>query len=986
MFKKINDSYTSILSQTLLQNYHDAAITAIISIFLLHNYLHMSNTSLLSGIIFIVVFLSTPNLHATGSGKYPIRNFAPTDYQAGIQNIDFAQNRDMNLFVANNLGVLSYNGSEWKVYAYNTGLKQRSLAFDPIDDRLYVGSQGDFGYFEDEWTYISLLERIPADFRDFDEVWDVYIINSAVYFCTFQNIYVYDGQDISIISLDGGFNRSFLAGSQLFTQDSNGNLFKIDDVNSFSKSLVQGQSNQVVAGIIPEKSGYLVFYNSGRIEYSTTEDAVEVYPILSEALRNTYVNHVDQLSDGRLVISTQVAGVFLFDPETEIFENISSETGLISNDCLRTFQDHSGNLWIGMQNGIALVDINSPIRVKDENINLNGSGYEAYETPEGTYFTTSNGIYFQKENEAKCTFIVGTEGPAYGMRSIGNALYAGHHTGLFLLSKGTARRCARTDGLWDIKQLHSNPDYAIGGTYAGLYLFKKDNDGVYHGVRDITGFSESSRFFEEDSNGIIWVGQYYKGLYQLELNKSLEKVTVRKPPSAFSSMLGKHIILTRIDNELYLASDQGIFRVDPNDNSIEREKKFAGIVGNSWVYLLAQDRKKNVFIFTDNLVGFFKRVSTNNYIFVPSSLYQLSPSFNNDLLHVSVNARYGIYLNANNGFIQYSPSLEEQLGVELKPLIRRIYSSSEDSIVYHRSAFQPRIDSIAPVSMLEGVKKLRLDIESFQFRNTNNPKFRYFLEGFDSHYGDWTNSTTKEYTNLQAGDYIFHVQTLNHLGELVGNTPVAIRVRPPFYNSSAARILYLVVLVGLITLIYLGQKRHFRTRQHTLEKHRKQEIEAKQEELQQLKDDKIQSELRHVNNLLAASTMNLVVKNEFMENIKQQIEHVKLSEQHEDVARSLERIAKEIDTTLKVQEDWEQFEYHFDKVHGDFLSRLTTEFTDLTPGEQKLCAFLRLNMDTKEIANLMGISLRGVEVARYRLRKKLRLSQNQNLSKYILEY
>jgi DNA-binding CsgD family transcriptional regulator len=132
--------------------------------------------------------------------------------------------------------------------------------------------------------------------------------------------------------------------------------------------------------------------------------------------------------------------------------------------------------------------------------------------------------------------------------------------------------------------------------------------------------------------------------------------------------------------------------------------------------------------------------------------------------------------------------------------------------------------------------------------------------------------------------------------------------------------------------------------------------------------------------------MNLVVKNEFMENIKEEIKQIKLNGKVSETQRSLEHIVKEIDTTLKLQEDWKQFEYHFDKVHGDFLSRLTNEFIDLTPGEQKLCAFLRLKMDTKEIANLMGVSLRGVEVARYRLRKKLGLHKHQNLSKFILEF
>ena len=87
-----------------------------------------------------------------------------------------------------------------------------------------------------------------------------------------------------------------------------------------------------------------------------------------------------------------------------------------------------------------------------------------------------------------------------------------------------------------------------------------------------------------------------------------------------------------------------------------------------------------------------------------------------------------------------------------------------------------------------------------------------------------------------------------------------------------------------------------------------------------------------------------------------------------------------------MQEDWERFEHHFDQVHGDFLDRIRDEFSDLTPQDQKLCAYLRLNLNTKEIAQLMSISVRGVEMARYRLRKRLGMDTEQNLSKFILEY
>ena len=157
-------------------------------------------------------------------------------------------------------------------------------------------------------------------------------------------------------------------------------------------------------------------------------------------------------------------------------------------------------------------------------------------------------------------------------------------------------------------------------------------------------------------------------------------------------------------------------------------------------------------------------------------------------------------------------------------------------------------------------------------------------------------------------------------------------------------------------------------------------------ELLQLKEEKTKSELEHVNNLLAASTMNLVVKNEFIESIKEELKELRQKEIKHEAKQAVEKIVKEIDITLRIQEDWKQFEYHFDKVHGGFLNRLRNNYPDLSPNEQKLCAFLRLNLNTKEIANLLSISLRGVEVARYRLRKKLELEKGQNLSKFILEY
>lgn len=919
------------------------------------------------------------------SGKYPIKNFAPSDYGAGIQNIDFAQNRDLSLFVANNLGILSFNGTTWGKHALNTGKKQRSLAFDASLNRLYVGSQGEFGFFEGNWHYVSLLDKIPEHFRDFDEVWDVLLLDSKVYFCTFQGIYIYDGYSVDVIRRSGGFNRSFLAENRLFTQSPTGALFEIEG-QDLTPQHQMNHTNQVVAGVVRNEAGYMLFYNSGNIEFLNSNGAKELYAELIDVLAGKYVNHVIQISDGRLVISTQLAGLYIYNQLTKQIENISIAGGLMSNACLRVFQDHSGNLWVGMQNGIALIDINSPLRLINQNIDLQGSGYQAYELEEGTYYTTSNGIYFLSKNKSKSTFLIGTEGPAYGMQLINNKLYAGHHTGLFLLEGGKAIRRAYCEGLWQIKQLRSNPAYAIAGTYTGLHLFQIDASGELRDVEKIEGFNESSRFFEEDRKGRIWVGQYYKGLYLITLNDSLNDATVSKVSDLYSLPIQKYIFLSRIDDQIYICSVKGIFKLDQSTDKIEEEDVFTKVVGKNWVYQLIQDRQKNVYVYSENRVGFFKKVSPENYIYVPSSLFQLRQSFNNDLLSVSCNIREGVLFNANEGFIQYTTDLEDAAATASQPLLNRVVNVTEDSVLFARMPFQIRPEKTEPIHITEGTRVLQFIVESFKFKDVSNQQFRYYLSDFDKGYTDWTTSSIKEYTNLKVGSYQFYVQTFNSRGEIVTSQPLLVEVSPSFYKSPLAQLIYFVLALLVLYQIYRFQRQYYRTKQARMEQAKQKELAQKQQELQELKEEQIRSELSHVNNLLAASTMNLVVKNEFMENIKEEIRQVKVNDKVEDKQRGLDRIIKEIDTALKVQEDWKQFEHHFDRVHGDFSRRVKASFPALSPQEIKLCAYLRMNLSSKEIAQLLNISIRGVEISRYRLRKKLQLERDKNLQDFILSF
>jgi DNA-binding CsgD family transcriptional regulator len=153
-----------------------------------------------------------------------------------------------------------------------------------------------------------------------------------------------------------------------------------------------------------------------------------------------------------------------------------------------------------------------------------------------------------------------------------------------------------------------------------------------------------------------------------------------------------------------------------------------------------------------------------------------------------------------------------------------------------------------------------------------------------------------------------------------------------------------------------------------------------------LKTDKLKSEIKHMNTELATNTMHILNKNEFINSIKSSLGRVVAKSTNNEVKSTIKRVMTDIEKNIKTDGDWQSFQIHFDKVHGDFTSRFKHQFPSLSPQEMKLSAYLRLNLSTKEIANLLNITVRGVEIARYRLRKKLALDRNQNLAEFILNY
>jgi DNA-binding CsgD family transcriptional regulator len=265
------------------------------------------------------------------------------------------------------------------------------------------------------------------------------------------------------------------------------------------------------------------------------------------------------------------------------------------------------------------------------------------------------------------------------------------------------------------------------------------------------------------------------------------------------------------------------------------------------------------------------------------------------------------------------------------------------------------------------------------------------LKGFDDSWSPFSRKTEKEYTNLPAGTYTFKVKARNNLGNESSLATYSVEVLPPWYQTTWAYTVYVLIFLFGNFLLYRLLKKKFRMQQqrHEEEQQRLQylhqlEIEKTDKEIVKLRNEKLEAEIQHKNTELASVAMHLVQKGELIGKIKDQMVRMKNHAESNPENDGFKKIIKVISEEDRIDKQWEQFTMHFDNVHSDFLTLLKARFPNLSSNELKLCAYLRMNLSTKEIAQLMNISPRGVEISRYRLRKKLGIQKEMNLFEFLL--
>ena len=205
----------------------------------------------------------------------------------------------------------------------------------------------------------------------------------------------------------------------------------------------------------------------------------------------------------------------------------------------------------------------------------------------------------------------------------------------------------------------------------------------------------------------------------------------------------------------------------------------------------------------------------------------------------------------------------------------------------------------------------------------------------------------------------------------------------PWYTTNLALFAYFLLTLYLAYFINKKYKNYYHRQREKLIEENNLLLELNElENSRQLiivKNEQLTKDVDSKSKELAVSTMNLMEKNKLLALIKDD-----LNKTSDEGNRNLKSVISTITQNINEEDSWNIFREAFDIADKDFLKKIKQAHSILTPNDLRLCAYLRLNLSSKEIAPLLSISVRSVEIKRYRLRKKMDLSHEQGLVEYIL--
>jgi AraC family chitin signaling transcriptional activator len=936
--------------------------------------LYMYNVFLKSLAIIIICLCSQVS---SSQELPPINVFSTENYGGGNQNWAITQAPNKFIYVANNDGLLEYNGASWQLYPTPNETIMRSVK--SFEEKIYTGFYMDFGYWEKDdfglLEFTSIVKEQNIKMLEDEQIWEIFELDGWMIFKSLERIYLFNlkKNTVKIINSGSRIHKLSIVDGIIYFQENDRGIFRIE--NGIAKLVSDNsvlKNNRIVDFfikddkllILTQTEGFFFLENNELVPWKTPSD---------QFLSDKSIYSANHLRNGSFVLGSISNGLIYLNENGELDYHITQTLGLSNNTVLSVFEDIDNNIWLGLDSGINSINFKSPFKLFVKKNNLWGTIYASIVYKDYLYIGTNQGLYYRKKDaEDAFSFVTNTQGQVWNLQEINNTLFCSHDFGTFVVHNNKAELIKGVEGTWGVEKI--NDTTLLQGNYDGLYVLTKE--GSSWKLRNkIAGFSNSSRYFVLAEKNKIFVNHEYKGVFKLEIDTDFKKVLkIHKEESVEK---GIHSSLIKYHKDILYASKKGVYIYDAEKDKFILDTVYSKLMPEE-MFLSAKllfDKSTNkLWSFTKEDIRYFSPGKLSNkpkleIIPIKGSVHKGAAGFEN-ILHLNdkkyLIGTYDGYLIVDlNNITQPKDFLIS---------INRVYNNELDQP-------QNKISLSEKTEFSSNENNFEFFYSVTNFSKTSSVNYQYQLVGFNEKWSKLSNSNSLLFENLPPGSYTFKIRALIDQKVSENVAEYAFKVDKPWHLGNLMVIIYILLFVYLGYITNVIHRRYYRNqREKLLEKAQKelelQELESSQKIIK-LNNEKLRNDIDGKNRELATSTMSIIRKNEFLSSIK--------TELVSGGKESVNKVVKIIDKNLNNSDDWKMFQEAFNNADKKFLDKIKTKHPELTPNDLRLCAYLRLNLSSKEIAPLLNISPRSVEVKRYRLRKKMNLPHDENLTSYILE-
>ena len=906
----------------------------------------------------------------------PIQQYKSKISFAGNQNWMISQDDKGTLYTANNKGLLQFRGTDWKL---NTSPNQSIIrSVKVIDDKICVGSYMDFGFWErssnGELHYTSLAKELDIGILEDEQFWNIIEYGEKIIFQSLHRLIIVDigNRKFQFVPTTNTLLKSYKVGDQVYIQEFGKGLFEVKSGKSFLVNDEKILKENIIVGlykaegkllILTDKSGFFFLENKRLKKWEIEGDNSFKENKLYSSLR---------LSDGSFALGSIAHGLIWIDAEGKTIMELNKANGISNNTILSLFEDQNQNLWLGLDSGIDCVNVNSPFLEYNDDIGKIGAVYASARKGNYFYLGTNHGLYYRIINSREdFKQIPGTEGQVWDLSTFNGDLFCGHDLGTFHVVGAKATKITNIPGAWTFKKHPKSSDLLLQGNYNGIHVLQKQNDQWVH-KNKLQGFNISSRFFEMVNDTTLLVGHEYKGVFRLTITPDFDRVTHTDIDTSVDK--GINASLVKFDNEIFYFNPEGLFRYDKDQLKFVKDLLLsAEIKPEEYVTgKMIDDDNGRLWMFSKNRVHFLRRD-------VFSEKLKFESIFFENNIRKNVLGFEHVYKYDDSKYL-----IASGMGYLLLDMDK--VEKIQPKIAIDNIKVKDNLQNISSIPLLDNFE---LDFErnniQFFFTATNyqkhqQVKYQYRLEGYDLLWSPWIESANVSYSNLPSGSYLFSVRS--RIGDQSSEvSQLNFKVKPPWHLTRWMYVVYIIIMITILLIINRLYDAFYERERQKLIKRNQREIQindlASQRKLMKIRNEQLQNDIENKNREIAIATISTVKRNEFLNRIKKELKVL-------DPHPKIDMLTKMINKNIKGNEDWEFFEKAFNNADKDFLKKVKESHPSLTHNDLRLCAFLRLNLLSKEIAPLLNISVRSVEIKRYRLRKKLNLRRERSIVDYLM--